>query len=145
MALNDGPSADRYATLSHASPEQEVVNLRSALERVGRSERELADTFENGALAIHWVGPDGTILRANQAELDLLGYTHGEYVGRNIADFHCDAPVIEGLLARLEGGEVVRNFPACLRCKDGSVKHVMIDSSVYREGWPLHPYPLLHP
>ena len=103
MTLNDDLSADRYATLSHEPPEEEVLRLRSALERVGRSERELADTFENSALAIHWVGPDGTILRANQAELDLLGYTREEYVGRNIADFHCDAPVIEELLARLDG------------------------------------------
>jgi two-component system cell cycle sensor histidine kinase/response regulator CckA len=134
MTLNDDLSADRYATLSHEPPEEEVLRLRSALERVGRSERELADTFENSAVAIHWVGPDGTILRANQAELDLLGYTREEYVGRNIADFHCDAPVIEELLARLDGGEVVRNFAASLRCKDGSVKHVLIDSSVYREG-----------
>src|SRR4051794_8343112 len=134
MTLNDDLSADRYATLSDEPAQQEIVRLRSALECVGRSEQEFADTFENGVLAIHWVGPDGTILRANQAELNLLGYTHTEYVGRNIADFHCDAPVIEDLLARLDGGEVVRNFSARLRRKDGSVKHVLIDSSAYREG-----------
>jgi PAS domain S-box-containing protein len=46
----------------------------------------------------------------------------------------CDAPAIEGLLVRLDAGEVVRNFPARLRSKDGRVRHVLIDSSVYREG-----------
>ncbi len=54
--------------------------------RSRQRERELNDFFENAAVAIHWVGPDGTILRANQAELDLLGYDRDEYVGRNIVE-----------------------------------------------------------
>jgi PAS domain S-box-containing protein len=35
------------------------------------------------------VGQDGTILRANAAELTMLGYSEQEYIGRNIADFPC--------------------------------------------------------
>src|SRR5919199_880071 len=34
---------------------------------------DLTSFFENAAMALHWIGPDGTILRANQAELELLG------------------------------------------------------------------------
>jgi two-component system cell cycle sensor histidine kinase/response regulator CckA len=109
-------------------------HLETALADALRRERELADTFDNGAMAIHWVGPDGTILRANQAELTLVGYAAEEYLGRNIAEFHADAPVIEDLLRRLHAGEVVHDYPARLRCKDGTIKHVLIDSSVYREG-----------
>jgi hypothetical protein len=30
-------------------------------------------------------GPDGTILWAKQTELDLLGFTHEEYIANNIA------------------------------------------------------------
>jgi PAS domain S-box-containing protein len=36
------------------------------------------------------VGRDGTILRANKAELSMLGYGPEEYIGRNIAEFHAD-------------------------------------------------------
>src|SRR3954469_21398410 len=39
----------------------------------------------------------------------------------------------EQLLARLLAGEVVREFSSRLRCKDGSVRAVLIDSSGYRE------------
>ncbi len=93
---------------------------------------------------MHWIGPDGTILRVNQAELDLIGYDREEYVGRNIAEFHADADVIEDILRRLTAGEVLHDYPARLRCKDGSIKHVVIDSSGYR-GRPVRSHPLFHP
>jgi PAS domain S-box-containing protein len=103
------------------------------------SETELTDFFETSAVGLHWVGEDGTILRANQAELDLLGYERDEYVGRHIAEFHVDRPVIDDVLHRLLAGEVLRQYPARLRCKDGRVKDVLIDSSVYdRRGRFVH-------
>ncbi len=103
------------------------------------SERELADFFENATVGLHWVGPDGTILRANQAELDMLGYNRDEYVGRLISDFHADAEVISDILKRLQAGEKLAEYPARLRCKDGSIKEVLIDSSVlFVEGRFVH-------
>jgi PAS domain S-box-containing protein len=92
----------------------------------------MEDFFENGSIPLHWVGADGTILRANAAELRLLGYERDEYVGRHIADFHVDRHVIEDILARLGRHETIRDYEARLRCKDGSLKHVLIDSSVFR-------------
>ena len=98
-----------------------------------RSQTELTDFFENASVGLHWISPHGTILRANQAELDLIGYTRDEYVGRNIVDFHIDREAIEDILERLRKGEIVRDYEARLRCKDGSIKIVRIDSSGYFE------------
>jgi len=95
-----------------------------------RSEAALADFFEQGAIPLHWVGADGTILRANRAELELLGYAREEYVGRHIAEFHADQDVIDDILRRLAAGETLRDYEARLRAKDGSIKYVVIDSSV---------------
>jgi PAS domain S-box-containing protein len=97
------------------------------------SQAELTDFFDNASVGLHWVSADGKILRANQAELDLLGYTREEYISRNIVDFHYDREVIEDILERLRGGEVVRDYEARLTCKDGSIKIVRIDSSAYFE------------
>ncbi|HEV8613833.1 MAG TPA: PAS domain S-box protein, partial [Gemmatimonadales bacterium] len=113
--------------------EQVIEQRKQAEESQRRSERELADFFENAAIALHWVGPDGSILRVNQAELDLLGYSREEYVGHHVAKFHADAKVIADILRRLQAGETLRDYEAQLRCKDGSIKHVLIDSSVLRE------------
>lgn len=91
--------------------------------------------FENGAVALHLVGEDGTILRANRAELDLLGFTAEEYIGRPISQFHADSDTIREILTRLSGGEKLNRFPARLRAKDGSIRDVEITSSVqFRDG-----------
>jgi PAS domain S-box-containing protein len=104
-------------------------------EELERSRRDLEDFFENGAVALHWVGSDGSILRVNQAELDLLGYKRQEYVGHHIAEFHADPPVIEDILTRLSRGEKLDKYEARLKAKDGSIKHVLISSNVnFREG-----------
>ncbi|MBA3257648.1 MAG: PAS domain S-box protein, partial [Pyrinomonadaceae bacterium] len=110
-----------------------VTERKRAEEALRRSEAELTDFFENAAIGLHWVNSDGTVLRANQAELDLLGYSREEYVGRNIAEFHVDQEAIEDILSRLQAGEVLSDYDARLRCKDGAIKQVRINSSVFRE------------
>jgi PAS domain S-box-containing protein len=85
----------------------------------------------NASEGIHKVAADGTILYANRAELDMLGYRWEDYVGRNVADFYVDRTVATRILDRLRGGEVLRDEPAQLRCRDGSRKHVLIYSNAH--------------
>ncbi|WP_095204139.1 PAS domain S-box protein [Mesorhizobium carmichaelinearum] len=93
------------------------------------------DFFENGAVALHLVSADGVILHANQAELDLLGFSAEKYVGRHIAEFYPDRDVIDDILARLTRGEKITRYPARLRACNGSIKHVEITSSGhFRDG-----------
>ena len=99
-----------------------------------RRDKDLSDFIENAAVALHWVGEDGTILWANKAELQLLGYAREEYVGRNIAEFHVDQNAIADILWRLSSNEELHGVEARLRCKDGTIRYVSINSSVYREG-----------
>jgi len=98
-----------------------------------RSEHALAEFFENAALGLHWIGPDGVVLRVNQTELDLLGYTREEYVGSHIAEFHVDPDAMIEILARLARGETVDAWEARLRAKDGTIKHVLMAANVLRE------------
>ena len=113
--------------------ETQIEKYKRIQQALERREAELSDFFENAAIGLHWVGPDGTILRANQAELDMLGYTREEYVGKNIARFHVDQEVIRDILDKLGSGETLREYEARLRCKDGSIKHVRISSNVLWE------------
>lgn len=95
---------------------------------------EFEDFFENAALALHLVGKDGTILRANRAELEMLGYRAEEYVGRNIREFHADSEAIEDILNRLARREQVQHYRARLRAKNGSIRWVEITSNVRAAG-----------
>ncbi len=38
------------------------------------------------------------VYRANQSELQFLGYSREEYIGRSIVEFHEDQAIIEGLV-----------------------------------------------
>jgi len=93
------------------------------------STAELTDFVENAVEGLHRVGPDGTILWANRAELQMLGYAWDEYVGRHIAEFHEDPATIDYILATLLSGGALYDQPARLRCKDGSIKRVLIHSN----------------
>ncbi|MDB5713773.1 MAG: signal transduction histidine kinase, partial [Sphingomonadales bacterium] len=95
----------------------------------------LEDFFENGTVGLHLVGADGTILKANRADFEPLGYTADEYIGRSITEFHASAVAIQDILERLTRGEKLDKYPAQLRARDGSLRHVEISSSVnFREG-----------
>jgi PAS domain S-box-containing protein len=112
---------------------QEVKQRQMTLAALQNKEAELRDFIENGITPLHWVDRNGNIIWANQAELDLLGYTREEYIGQPIAQFHEDDVVINDMLQRLARDETLQNYEARLRCKDGSIRHVMVNSSVYRE------------
>ncbi|MBM0104930.1 PAS domain S-box protein [Steroidobacter sp. S1-65] len=108
---------------------QDITAHKAIEDELRRKHQDLEDFFENSAIALHVVSGDGIIQRANQAELNLLGYSQHEYVGRHIAEFHADAPVIGDILHRLASGEQLERYAARLRAKDGSIKHVLITSN----------------
>jgi two-component system, OmpR family, sensor histidine kinase VicK len=120
-----------------------MEKLNDALERLARCEKEnielrsrveeLSDFFENAALPLHWVDSNGIIIWANQAELDTLGFTREEYIGAHINAFHVDQETILEILNRLSNNETLHNYPAKLRHKDGSIRHVLISSNVLRK------------
>jgi len=110
-----------------------VHDLHASEQKLRRNEAHLREYLENAAEGLHWVAADGKILWANRAELELLGYRPDEYLGHHINEFHVDPDNIAEILARLSRDDKLHNHEARLRCKDGSIRDVLINSSVYRE------------
>jgi PAS domain S-box-containing protein len=108
---------------------QDITERKRLEEELVCKNRDLEDFFDNGAVGLHIVSGDGTILRANRAELALLGYSADEYIGRHIKEFHADAPVIDDILRRLSCGDGLDRYPARLRARDGSIREVLITSN----------------
>jgi PAS domain S-box-containing protein len=133
--------ADRTQELSRANAalEGEVRERRRTEDALREREAQLADFFENAPVGLHWLGPDGVVLRANRAELTMLGYDATEYVGHDVREFHVDPYVIEEFLARLARGETLDAREARVRCKDGSIRTVLVDANVlWRDGAFVH-------
>jgi PAS domain S-box-containing protein len=112
----------------------DITDRKRAEKELRRGQEELLDFVENASVGMHWVGPDGIIQWANRTELEMLGYAREEFIGRPIADFHTDASAIADIMRRLTDSETLHDCEARLRCKDGSIRDVLINSNVLWEG-----------
>src|SRR5262245_53212686 len=97
-------------------PSSSTVTRLPVTSDIHQQEKELREFIEDAPVAMHWADQGGTILWANAAELDLLGYAAKEYIGRNLSEFHAEEPII---VQRLLNNENVDRQEARLRCKDG--------------------------
>jgi len=112
---------------------QEITSSKQRQDYRRQSDRDIADFFANANIGMHWVGPDGIILWANQYEMDLLGYRPEEYIGHHIKEFHADKNHIEDIHNRLRTDERVDDEEVRLLAKDGTIKYGLISSSVFWE------------
>jgi len=105
---------------------QQMLQLREA---------DLWEFLENAVVGMHWLAADGTIVWANRAQLEMLGYEAGQYVGHAFAEFVEDGAIVEKMLERLRGGETLHGCELQLRGNDGSLHWVRIDGNPWmREG-----------
>lgn len=112
----------------------DVTDRERALEEARRSRLELEDFFESAPVGITWTSPDGTVLRANHAELELLGYSREEYIGRNVASVHTNPEIVAEILRRLALGASVKSIEAELRHASGAPRHVLISANAQFDG-----------
>lgn len=112
---------------------EDITQKKKTEEALQQRETMLSDFFENGAIGLLFTSPDGTVLKANQAIAELLGYAPEEIIGRSIAEYHVDTHAFEELQQRHLNDEVVKDYEARLRCRDSSIRHVLIHASVYRK------------
>ena len=109
--------------------ETEKAGRKQAEKTLHLRQKELSDFIENAVEGLHQLGPDGEILWANPAQLKLLGYSADEYIGHHLVEFYVDRKRFDEFWDRLMRREIVYDFQAALRCKDRSIKHVLVHSS----------------
>jgi PAS domain S-box-containing protein len=139
-AIADEGGAVVGVLITDLTAQKHSEELTAAYQALRESEAEsrrrgdqLAVFLETAAIGLHRVGPDGTILWVNDAELEMLGYAREEYVGHNIAEFYAKGGQADDILEALQRGERLRNVEVEMICRDGSRKTVLIDSSALME------------
>jgi PAS domain S-box-containing protein len=106
----------------------DLAARKQAEESLRRSEHNLAGFFNQSPIGLVWLSAGGVILRANQAQLDMLGYAGEDYVGHSFTEFCGEPSRGRELLERLADKKTVRNFRMARRCKDGTIRHVLVDA-----------------
>lgn len=103
------------------------IRERNVSAKVTVKEDQIRKIFEAASTAVHYLNSEGLILWANQEALNLWGYSYEEYVGQYMADFWIDKKNLIKLLKRLTINQQVFSHEARIRCKNGTIKYVLID------------------
>ena len=114
---------------------RDITERRQAEQALRRSELNLSEFFDRSPVGLEWLSASGHILRANQAQLDLLGYRPEEYVGRFIGEFCTDPAGTRHLLEQLAANQTVSSLLLPRQRKDGAIRMVLVDAQpLWHEG-----------
>ena len=92
------------------------------------------DFFNQAPIGLVWLSAAGNILRANPAQLQLLGCLAGECVGQPFASFIAEPARGDELFRALAAGQAIRDFWLPLRDRSDSVRHVLVDAMAFWNG-----------
>jgi PAS domain S-box-containing protein len=112
---------------------RDITDQRQVREALARSERELADLFEEASVGLIWISPKGLILRANRALLALLQCRPAHCLGRSLTTFFPDGAMLNDLLDSLSARQTVRNVTTDFRTTKGEAKPVLVDANSFWE------------
>lgn len=138
ISVSISPIRDPSGKIIGASKIARNIATQKKLEReLEKSRQALIEFAENANVPLHCVNREGTILWANNAELELLGYSSEEYIGQPIAKFHADQAKINDIFNQLTLGNSLSDYRAQLITKNGSIKDVAIYSSAFQNNGKL--------
>ncbi len=112
--------------------QEELQALNHTLEqRVAERTAEVQDLYDYAPIGYHSLDEDGYYVRINQTELDWLGYSREEVLGRSFADFTTAAGGLKfpSKLVELTQTGAVHNLEYDMVRKDGSTFPCLINAS----------------
>jgi PAS domain S-box-containing protein len=135
----EGRVAERTAELSRANEtlRKEASERKQTEEALRESERQFRTIFDNAAIAIALVSPDGRPFETNPALVQMLGYSAEELRGMRFAEFThpSDVELDLKLYRRLMDGEVDRyRIEKRYFRKDGRLVWANLTVSLVRDG-----------
>jgi len=107
----------------------DIEARQEAEQALSRSEHNLSIFFNQAPIGLLWLSASGTVLRVNQAQLDLIGDLPEQSLGRNFYDFCLEPEGGKELLKRLAAREIIRNKRMVLRGRSGALHHVLVDAT----------------
>ena len=91
-------------------------------------EEAYLDLFESAPISYHEIDREGNMVRVNQTELDMLGYTREEMIGHSVFEF-TENPEVSRMAVKekMTGKKPLEGFERRYRRKNGSLIDVYIE------------------
>ncbi len=106
------------------------------IDKQSKTQQEIQDLYDNAPCGYHSLDANGVFIHINQTELNWLGYSKEEVIGKmRLADLQ-ESFSKEQFLQDFKNnlrGEGVRNLEMNLRRKDGSLLPVLINGTMIRD------------
>jgi len=113
---------------------RDVTGQRTAERAREEGERRFRELFDRAPVAYHEINIDGTIEAVNETELELLGYTREEMIGRPIWEFLEERELAQQTLMRIrDGGIVPQELERLYFRKDGTRVPVLVESRIIHD------------
>ncbi len=112
--------------------QKDLSGRRKSEQALRNAYHELDDLYDNAPCGYHSLGPDGTIIRMNATELQWLGYTRDEIIGkRNFRSLLTNesAELFEKEFPRFKESGHVRDLEFEMQRSDGTTLWVLLNAS----------------
>jgi PAS domain S-box-containing protein len=112
---------------------RDVTERKQAEEALRRSQEEFKDLFDNAPVGFHEMDAEGRLVRINNTELKMLGYSAEELLGQFIWKISAEEETSHrATLAKLGGEPSPQAFGRMFRRKDGSIFPVLINDRILK-------------
>ncbi len=113
---------------------RDITTQKQTEEGLRTSRQEFKDLFDQAPIGIHEVDGQGRLVRINQTELKMLGYTAEELLGRFVWEISAEPAVSKSaVLAKLKGVMPQAVFERSLQRKDGLAFPVAIEDRIIKD------------
>ncbi|MDH4240997.1 MAG: PAS domain S-box protein, partial [Phycisphaerae bacterium] len=104
-------------------------------EELRERESQFVELFDNAPIGYHELDTQGRILRVNSTELEMLGYTADEMLGKPVWEFSADKEKSRETVTDKLAGDIPpgRIFERTLRRKDGNTLAVLVGVRLLRD------------
>jgi len=111
----------------------DITERNRAEKALRQSQEEFKDLFDNAPVGFHEVDAEGRVVRINNTELKMLGYTAEELLGQFVWKISAEEEISRrAALAKLSGERPPQAFKRNFRRKDGSVFPVLINDRILK-------------
>ena len=114
---------------------RDVTERKQAEGALRESEARFRQLYDEAPVSYHELDPQGRVTRVNRTELEMLGYTAEEMLGRPVWEFIVERQEESEAFAAMMAGTApsVGTFKRTLRRKGGTTVPVLVESRVLRD------------
>jgi PAS domain S-box-containing protein len=114
---------------------RDITERKRAEEAVHESEERFRELYDHAPVGYHEYDIEGRITRVNHTDLEMLGYTREEMVGRYIWEFNLEEDIVhQQVLEKLAGLRLPgQNLERTYRRKDGTTLPVLVQDRLVRD------------